>query len=116
MFTKCLAQFLLYATQQGYELTQGEGYIENPRKARNGRLVTDGVHMRDSLHYLRLALDLNLFVRTPAGDWEFVTDSGHPAWVDLGTFWESLDPLCRWGGRFNPPDGNHVSVTYKGKA
>jgi len=70
--------------------------------------------MRDSLHYSRLAIDLNLFVRTPRRNWEYVTDSNHSVWIDLGTFWESLDPLCRWGGRF--ADANHVSITYRGKA
>jgi len=30
----------------------------------------------------------------------------------LGEYWESLDPLCRWGGRFN--DGNHYSIEHEG--
>ena len=30
----------------------------------------------------------------------------------LGEFWESLHPLCRWGGRFG--DGNHYSLEHGG--
>lgn len=109
LFTKCLGALIQYATQQGYELTLGEGYIAEDRKTRNGQMVKDGVHMRGSLHYYRLAQDLNLFVGGV-----YITDGSHPAWKDLGEFWESLDAACRWGGRFR--DANHVSVTWGGRA
>jgi len=98
-----------YATRKGYQLTLGEGYVQTPRKARDGSFVEDGVHMPSSLHYTRLALDLNLFV-----DGEYVRDGEHMGWVDLGNFWEKLSPLCRWGGRFK--DANHFSIAYDGKA
>ena len=114
LLVKCLGELITYATSQGHELTLGEGYIQTPRKTRAGRIVDDGVHMPSSLHYRRLAIDLNLFVRKSNGSWEYITDSGHEVWYDLGTFWETLDPMCRWGGRFN--DANHVSVSYGGRA
>ena len=111
LFVKCLGALIQYATQQRYELTLGEGYILEQRKTRSGNVVSDGVHMPGSLHYVRLAQDLNLWVGGM-----YITDGGHPAWTDLGTYFEGLDPLCRWGGRFRSGDANHVSVTYNGKA
>lgn len=109
LLTRCLSRFLQYAESQGYEVTLGEAYVANPRKTRTGYVVEDGVHMPRSLHYDRLAIDLNLFV---AG--EYITDGSHPAWTQLGEHWESLDDLCRWGGRFG--DANHVSVAYGGRS
>jgi hypothetical protein len=114
LLVKCLGELIQYATSQGHELTLGEAYIQTPRKTRAGRIVDDGVHMPSSLHYRRLAIDLNLFVRKSGGSWEYITDSQDPVWYDLGTFWETLDPLCRWGGRFD--DANHVSIAYGGRA
>ena len=111
LFVRCLGRLIQYATERGYELTLGEGFVQSPRRSRDGRFVEDGVHMPDSMHYQRLACDLNLFVRG-----EYITDSHNMAWLDLGDFWRSLDPLCRWGGDFKKRDGNHVSISYQGRA
>ena len=111
LFVKCLGALIQYATQQGYELTLDEGYICEDRKTRNGQMVKDGVHMPGSLHYYRLAQDLNLWVGGV-----YITDGSHPAWKELGEHFESLDPLCRWGGHFLTVDSNHVSITWGGKA
>lgn len=113
LLVRCLGKLVQYATERGYELTLGEGFVRSPRKCRDGVVREDGVHMPDSLHYHALACDLNLFVRED-GEWRYITRSDHFAWLDLGAYWESLDPLCRWGGRF--ADGNHVSVTWQGRA
>lgn len=109
LFVVCLGDLIRYAASKGYGLTLGEGYIQTPRKTRTGRVVEDGVHMAKSLHYSRLALDLNLFV-----DGAFITNGEHAAWLELGAFWEALDQLCRWGGRFQ--DANHFSMAYQGRA
>lgn len=66
-----------------------------------------GVHKRGSMHYIRLAIDINLF--TKSGEYLSDTESHKP----FGEFWESLHTLCRWGGRFQ--DGNHYSVWHIGK-
>lgn len=108
LLVKCLGELIRYAYERGYELTLGEAYIQTPRKTREGAFVDDGVHMPASLHYTRLAIDLNLFVRG-----EFITNGEHFAWLDLGNYWEQLDPACSWGGRFR--DANHLSVTYMGR-
>jgi len=111
----CLAKLFTYAQSRGYALTAGEGKILTPRKGADGVLRQDGEHMLGSLHYLGLAQDLNLFVKKN-GVWTYVSDGGDPAWADLGVYWESLDPLCRWGGRFQTRDDNHVSIAYQGRA
>lgn len=108
LLVRCLGDLIRYAYGRGYELTLGEGFVQTPRKTRDGAFVQDGVHMPSSLHYTRLAIDLNLFVR---GEW--VTSGEHFAWVDLGNFWEALDPACSWGGHFH--DANHLSVTFGGR-
>ena len=46
---------------------------------------------------------------------------GAPCWDsedyrELGDFWKSLDPLCRWGGDFRNPDGGHFSIAHQGRA
>jgi len=118
LFVHCLADLLTYAHLGGWEFTLGEAHVINPRKiwdeARVGEPIrvvrlTDAEHMNGSLHYQRLAIDLNLFV-----DGKYIRSGRHPAYVQLGTYWESLHPLCRWGGRFN--DANHFSLTHAGKA
>ena len=76
-----------FAYGHGYELTFGDTW------AKTG-------HIEGSFHYKRLAIDLNLF---KDGQYLTSTESHRP----LGEYWESLDPLCTWGGRFD--DGNHYS-------
>jgi len=111
LLVKCLGELFQYATQQGYDLTLGEGHVEEKRRTRTGQIVFDGVHKLGSLHYLRLALDLNLWVSGT-----YITDGGNPVWAELGAYWESLDRLARWGGRFRSGDANHVSIEWQGKA
>jgi hypothetical protein len=60
---------------------------------------------KKSTHKMKLAIDLDLFLYG-----QYVVDTEtHRA---LGEFWESLHPLCRWGGRFG--DGNHYSIEHGG--
>lgn len=62
--------------------------------------------IRNSVHGDKLAIDLNLFRN---GAWLASTDDHRP----LGEYWETLHPLCRWGGRWG--DGNHYSVEFQGR-
>jgi hypothetical protein len=92
-----LLQKMLHA---GYRFTFGD-FADSDK---------DGGHSEVSLHYLRLAADINLF-KLVNGKWTYCTlSSDHE---EFGKYWESLDPECAWGGRFN--DGNHYSITYKGR-
>lgn len=68
-------------------------------------------HMEGSLHYKGLAKDILLF---DSNNVYLQKTEDHK---EFGEYWESLHPDCRWGGRFkHPPDGNHYSVTFGGKA
>jgi len=72
------------------------------------RVVSAGQSL-PPLHPLRLAQDLNLFRK---GVWLTRTEDHR----ELGEWWERLDPVCRWGGRFSRPDGNHYSHAWEGRA
>ena len=86
-----VADLIVFAYDSGYELTFGDAY------AKTG-------HRKESLHYIRLAIDLNLF-RNGA----YLTSTADH--LPLGLYWESIGGS--WGGRFN--DGNHYSLAHEGK-
>jgi len=117
LFVRCLVKLLAFGHSKGYEFTLGEAHVINPRKMRwvpdgvNKRTTTpmeDGVHMPGSLHYKRLAIDLNLFVKG-----RYIRSGSHPAYVELGTFWSGLHELTSWGGDFG--DANHFSMKHGGR-
>ena len=85
VFSKKVALLILFAYDQGYEITFGDAW------AKTG-------HKNDSFHYRRLAIDLNLFK-----DGRYLTST--KAHEPLGAFWISLGGA--WGGAWN--DGNHYS-------
>lgn len=85
-----------YIISEGYDIRLGHAF-------RCENCVTGS---RNSNHKLKLALDINLF---KAGQFLQQTADHKP----FGEFWESLHPLCRWGGRFN--DGNHYSLEHQGR-
>lgn len=99
LFMQLLPKLLTHAYENGYELTLGDGY-RDPR-VHGAMGVKMGYGHPNSNHKNRLAIDLNLFKN---GVFLQATADHQP----LGEFWESLHPLCRWGGRFN--DGNHYSI------
>lgn len=108
LLVRSLADLIHYAYSRGYELTLGEAYVQTPRKSREGKFVEDGMHMPSSLHYTRLAIDLNAF----AGG-VYVTRSDDMVWIDLGSYWKALNPELTWGGDWG--DANHFSVGFGGR-
>lgn len=105
LFVKCMAMLINYcdvltqATGRRHEFTMGDTY----------RAKTCSHGHKKSLHRKRLAGDMNLFID---GQYQTTTEAHRP----LGEFWELLHPLCKWGGRFSTPDGNHYSISHKGMA
>ena len=93
LFARLLPHLLLKLHELGYQ-------------ARIGDVFAHDGHRKGSCHYIKLAVDINLFK-----DGQFLTTTDDH--LQLGVFWESLNPLCRWGGRFN--DGNHYSIEYEGR-
>lgn len=106
IFVREIANLIIYAGSQGYELTFGEAYRS---KEEAERLANADKGIKNSLHTVRLAIDLMLFkggkYLTNTKDYEF-----------LGLYWEAKsvpDLQYCWGGRFN--DGNHFSIAHAGK-
>ena len=112
LFAHLNAELVLWIYAQGWEVTLADGSIDTPRFFRRGGRRfkgEDAHHMRVSLHYSRLAQDLNLFVGG-----EYIMDGSHPAWVAVGEHWEAMHELCAWGGRWQ--DANHFSLRHEGRA
>ncbi len=102
-FDKLLPILVLKAHQMGDETRMGDSF-RDPRVF--GPIgVSKGYGHARSCHKYKLAQDVNLFK-----DGVFLQETiDH---LELGLFWETLHPLCRWGGRFN--DGNHYSLEHNG--
>lgn len=97
-FAFLISKLIQYAYSHGYEITFACAYHVPCKKC------GEYEHSDVSLHKQRLAFDLNLFK-----DGHYLTTTA--AHKQLGEYWESLDPACTWGGRFN--DGNHYSFGEK---
>jgi hypothetical protein len=105
LFVHCLAKLIFFTYDRGFKLTMGRGAVSSAAN------VADGGHRR-STHLFGLAMDLNLFddLDNDGKDDDWCKSS--EAHAPLGAFWESLHPLCCWGGRWG--DGNHYSITHEG--
>ena len=90
------ALLILYADTLGYATTLGDAYRDPRVHGEYGE--KKGYAAAKSEHKRRLAIDLNLFK-----DGEYL--GGTDDHKELGEFWESLDLLNVWGGRWD--DGNH---------
>jgi hypothetical protein len=100
-FTRMIADLIVWAYDNGYELTWGEAWRTPQQAAWNAE---NGKGISNSLHGDRLAVDLNLF---KDGKYLTSTEDHKP----LGEFWESIGGT--WGGRFK--DGNHYSLEHGGR-
>jgi len=90
-FVRMITKLLFWTDLMGYELTFGDAWARRD-------------HKENSLHYDRLAIDLNLFK-----DNEYlITTEDH---LPLGEYWESIGGS--WGGRYG--DGNHYSLEHEGR-
>ena len=92
------ALLVLHIYESGYEVTLGDAQRSRTEAVRLG--------FKDSLHTLKLAVDLNLFRN---GRYLRSTKSHLP----FGEWWEDQHDLARWGGRFQ--DGNHYAFTHGGR-
>lgn len=107
VFCLLSTELIRKAFSLGFELTYGYTYRSPEESARLAKL---GLGIKDSLHGLKLAIDLNLF--SPEGKYLTSTESHRP----LGEWWESQstsDYTCCWGGRWG--DGNHYSIAHAGR-
>lgn len=133
LFCSYVGQLLVWCYAHGYECTFGDA-ARSDEQAEINALGTEGRRqlvellskyglfyklaqciannvgsgIRGSLHELRLAIDLNLFINGV-----YVTDSDKYKLV--ADYWKSLNPLNCWGGDFITKDGNHFSMTHEGR-
>jgi len=97
LFARMVADLLIFAYNQGYEVTLGDAY-RDPRCPYGSD---------NSLHKQRLAIDLNLFRN---GRYLQTTEDHRP----LGEFWMSMGGA--WGGMpSHRNDGNHYSIIHNGR-
>lgn len=110
-FVLMVRDLITFAYDNGYELSFGEATVSVARCHGCGMKISK--HIDNSLHYLRLAIDLNLF---KDGEYLRTTEDHRP----LGEYWEILGGS--WGGRFEESelgkgdgkDGNHYSLEHDG--
>lgn len=110
LFAYLVAELIIWAYDNGLQFSFSEAYRTPEQAALNAK---KGSGIANSLHTKRLAIDLNLFTdKDKDGTFEYEADS--TAYTAVGQFWKSLHPLCRWGGDFSRPDGNHFSLEHEG--
>lgn len=102
VFTRMVADLILFAYDNGYELTLGDAYRDPRVHGSVGQKKS--YSSSNSLHKSRLAIDLNLFK-----DGKFLSSTEDHSL--LGEYWESIGGT--WGGRFK--DGNHYSLEHQGR-
>lgn len=106
-FTKSLSRLLTWTEINGYKVTLGEAY--RPEWVAK-EYANRGMGIENSLHTLRLAIDLNLFLGG-----ELLTFSAD--YKNAGDFWESMSVpglIHKWGGAFAVPDSGHFSISHDG--
>lgn len=101
-FMWMLGKLITWAYDNGYELTGGELQRTDEQALHNYLTGAGIVH---SLHIIKLAIDLNLFLH---GALLRTVDDYRP----LGEYWESIGGS--WGGRFMKPDADHFSLYHDG--
>jgi hypothetical protein len=105
LFARLISELILEITERGYEVTLGESW-RPPEMAKI--YAAQGRGITNSLHWSRLAVDLNLFL----GGKQLTKSEEYK---EVGELWESKsgkDYKCAWGGRFS--DGNHFSIEHNG--
>lgn len=102
LFTQLIGKLIAHAYEIGYGLKFGEA-LRPPETAAIYAKQKKGI--KNSLHIKMLAVDFNLFKNNKF----LIRSEDHQT---LGEYWETLHPLCRWGGRWG--DGNHYSMEHEG--
>lgn len=105
VFSKKFLQLLDWLFSHGYDVTLGEAWRSEETAEWNAE---HGLGVSNSLHRIRLAVDLNLFRNG-------VLLRENSDYLPAGVFWESLSDgnyLFCWGGRFG--DADHFSISHNG--
>lgn len=103
-FAERSAEFILWIKSQGFRVTYGETW-RSPEEAMIH--AKDGSGIANSLHLIRLAIDLNVFK-------DGVELQTKEEFAPLGAHWKTVDPRCCWGGDFKRIDADHFSMVWQG--
>jgi len=108
-FARLVSEFIPKAYDMGYLMNFGEAW----RPEIVAKMYKDlGKGISNSLHWSRLAIDLNAYFE---GKYLDARQPWHiPHLERLGELWESLGQGCTWGGRFQDKDYNHYSLMHNG--
>lgn len=101
-----IALLKLYAYSKGYRFSGGDAYRSKRVFGEWGE--KKGYGSAKSVHKLRLAEDLNLFVLRDER-YKLADTGQEPEWVDLHDYWESIG-----GSKRIENDMNHFSFEYRG--
>lgn len=112
-FALRFSEWLEWVYGQGFAVTFGEAY-RTPEQAQLN--AAKGTGITNSLHTLRLAIDVNLFRQNSTGGWEWCSKGTEPEWQLVGAHWERMGGDMCWGGRFTGKsfDANHLSIAHNG--
>jgi hypothetical protein len=112
LFTRLICEFGVWAFQNGYSIAFGEVVRTKAQAQAN---AASGAGISNSLHLDGLAVDFNLYLDLDHDGQQddYASDSGMHR--PLGDKWKTMHPLCRWGGDFKRPDGNHYSLEWQGR-
>ena len=102
IFTLNVAKLIIYAYDQGYELTIGECW--RPKVTQEYYVKIGKSKTYNSQHLVRLAIDFNLFYKGRYEDGR--TKESFERYKVLGEYWKSLNPHNRWGGDFGWDPGH----------
>ena len=89
-FLKDVPKLLEFLWSKGFEVTGGE--LMRPQEMQDIYVKTGRSKTNHSNHLLKCAIDLNMFINGTLCVKEQL--------IEVGAFWESLDPKNRWGGNF----------------
>lgn len=87
-FARDLVNLISHAHSLGYETRIGE--VERPIEMQKIYVQTGRSKTMNSMH-----------LKKCAGDLHFFKDGSLCYPTELGTYWESLNPLNQWGGNWN---------------
>ncbi len=115
LFTQNIAKLILRANTLRIALTFSEAYRTKDQQHlyyqgltfKGNDLVKTTPHSwtMQSNHLRRLAVDFNFFVNG-----ELTYDPKNPLLIELGHYWESLNPANRWGGFWKHHDTPHFEM------
>ena len=103
-FTHRIAELIVWANEQGYELICAEWF----RTKEQAEIYAEqGKGIKNSVHRKKLAVDMFLLI---GGKLTWDTEDYRP----IGEKWKTLDPEARWGGDFARRDAVHFSFIHNG--